>query len=57
MAPAKLLQTMPSPSAVYKVDNRFGFREGDLVVAAEDGRDCTLAQVSGVPGTPGSRTT
>jgi type IV pilus assembly protein PilW len=53
MAPAKLLQTMPSPSATYKVDNRFGFREGDLVVAAEAGRDCTLAQVSEVPGTPG----
>jgi len=53
MAPAKLMQTMPSPSATYKVDNRFGFREGDLVIAAEGGRDCTLAQVSGVPGTPG----
>ena len=25
MAPAKLTQTMPSPAAVYKVDNRFGF--------------------------------
>jgi len=38
---------------IDKVDNRFGFREGDLVIAAEQGRDCTLAQVSGVPGTPG----
>ncbi|MGE0356821.1 MAG: PilW family protein [Burkholderiales bacterium] len=54
MAPAKLLQTMPSPSAVYKVDNRFGFREGDLVVAAEAGQPCTLAQASGIPGTPGN---
>lgn len=52
-APAKMLQSMPSPAANYKVDNRFGFREGDLVVAAENGKDCSLAQVSGVPGTPG----
>lgn len=53
MAPSKLLQTMPSSAAVYKVDNRFGFREGDLVVAAESGQPCTLAQASGIPGTPG----
>ena len=38
MAPAKLTQTMPNSSAVYKVDNRFGFKEGDLVVAAEAGK-------------------
>lgn len=52
-APAKLTQTMPSPAAVYKVDNRYGFGEGDLVVAAESGKPCTLAQASGIPGTPG----
>lgn len=54
MAPAKITQSMPSPSATFKVDNRFGFNEGDLVIAAEGGKDCTLAQVSGVPGTPGN---
>ncbi|MEW5709773.1 PilW family protein [Pelomicrobium sp. G1] len=51
--PAKLTQNMPSPSATFKVDNRYGFIEGDLIVAAEAGKDCTLAQVTGVPGTPG----
>lgn len=40
-------------AAVYKVSNRYGFREGDLVVVAEAGKDCTLAQTTGVPGTPG----
>ncbi|HXF66768.1 MAG TPA: PilW family protein [Burkholderiales bacterium] len=51
--PANLTANMPSPAAVFKVNNRYGFREGDLVVAAEPGKDCTLAQVSGLPGTPG----
>jgi len=51
--PAKLIQAMPSPAATYKVDNRYGFNPGDLVIAAEPGKDCTLAQVTQVPGTPG----
>lgn len=54
MAPAKLTQSMPSPSAVYKVDNRFGFNPGDLVIAAESGRPCTLAQATEIPGSPGN---
>lgn len=54
MAPAKLTQTMPSPSAVYKVDNRFGFNPGDLIVAAEAGQPCTLAQATEIPGNPGN---
>lgn len=52
--PASISQNMPSPSAVFKVANRYGFKDGDLVIAAEVGKDCTLAQVSGLPGTPGS---
>ncbi len=54
MAPAKLTQSMPSPSAVYKVDNRFGFNPGDLIVAAESGQPCTLAQATEIPGNPGN---
>jgi type IV pilus assembly protein PilW len=54
MAPAKLTQTMPSPAAVYKVDNRFGFAEGNIVIGAEAGKPCTMGQVSTLPGTPGS---
>ena len=53
MAPAKLTQSMPNSSAVYKVDNRFGFAPGDLVVAAESGKACTLAQATEIPGTAG----
>lgn len=49
-APASIIQNMPSPAAVYKVNNRFGFNEGDLIIAAEEGKDCTLAQVTGIPG-------
>lgn len=53
MAPAKLTQSMPSSAATFKVDNRFGFNGGDIVISAEAGKTCSLAQVSGVPGTPG----
>lgn len=52
-APANIAQNMPSPSADFKVNNRYGFKEGDLVISAEVGKDCTLAQASGLPGTPG----
>jgi len=52
-APASITQNMPSPAATYKVNNRYGFKEGDLVIAAEAGKDCTLAQVTGVPSTTG----
>ncbi|MDH5265794.1 MAG: PilW family protein [Betaproteobacteria bacterium] len=54
MAPAKLTQSMPTPSAVYKVDNRFGFNPGDLIIAAESGKPCTLAQATEIPGNPGN---
>lgn len=56
-----LTQANAGNNANYKVDNRFGFHEGNLIVVSEDGvdsnadgrDDCTLAQVTGVPGTPG----
>jgi type IV pilus assembly protein PilW len=53
MAPAKFTQDMPSPAAVYKVNNRYGFAPGDVVIAVESGKDCTIAQVTETPGTPG----
>ncbi len=58
----RLTQSNAGTNANYKVDNRFGFHEGNLIVVSEDGvdvspadgiDDCTLAQVTGVPGTPG----
>ncbi len=58
----RLTQSNNGTNANYKVDNRFGFHEGNLIVVSEDGvdvapadgiDDCTLAQVTGVPGTPG----
>lgn len=53
MAPTQLTQNMPSPSSTFKVANRFGVQPGDLVIAAEPGKPCTLAEVTNVPGTPG----
>jgi len=48
--PPKIIQNMPSPAAVYKVSNRYGFVAGDLIIAVEPGLDCTLAQATGLPG-------
>lgn len=49
-APASITQAMPSPSSAYKVNNRYGFSPGDLIVIAESGKDCTLGQVTDTPG-------
>lgn len=49
-APASLTQDMPNSSSAYKVNNRYGFAPGDLIVIAEAGEECTLGQVTGVPG-------
>lgn len=39
-------------SANYKVDTRVGFRTGDLVIAAQSGKDCSVAEITGLPGDP-----
>jgi type IV pilus assembly protein PilW len=51
--PASISQNMPTESSDFKVSNRYGFEEGNIVIAAEAGKDCTLAQVSNLPGAPG----
>lgn len=53
LSPAKLTSPAVASSSVYKVDNRYGFKEGDLIIGAESGKDCSMGQVTGVPGTPG----
>jgi len=50
LATVDIVENMPSPSATFKVSNRYGFREGDLVVIAEAGMDCTLAETTDLPG-------
>lgn len=47
--PASISQNMISPTVPYVVSNRYGFRDGDVIIAAETGRDCTLAQVTLLP--------
>lgn len=49
-APASITQAMPNPSSAYKVNNRYGFAPGDLIVIAESGKDCTLGQATDTPG-------
>lgn len=53
-SPVKLTQNMPNSSAVFKVDSRFGLKEGDLVIVGDGAQDCTLAQVSELPSSNGA---
>jgi type IV pilus assembly protein PilW len=48
--PVSLIQTMPGDQAPYRVTNRFGFQAGDVVILAETGLNCTLAQANNLPG-------
>jgi type IV pilus assembly protein PilW len=48
-APQKISNDILS---VYKVRDRYGFRAGDIIVAAQAGRACSVAQVSGLPDVP-----
>lgn len=50
--PAAIVQDMPSPSSVFKVNNSYGIdgRNGDLIIAAEAGKDCTMAQITDFTG-------
>ncbi|HSD59509.1 MAG TPA: PilW family protein [Burkholderiales bacterium] len=52
--PTKFEQPSTS-SATYHVENRFGFREGDFIIATEPGKPCTAAQVSNLPNNPGQK--
>ena len=55
--PARLIQATPTAADPYKVDNRFGYIPGSLVLAAEAGKDCTLAEVTAVPSAAGQTDT
>lgn len=47
--PPKIIQNMVNASSVFKINNRFGFVVNDVVLAAEPGVDCSIAQVSSLP--------
>ena len=49
LASVQQIQNMASTTEDFKVSNRYGFRVGDLVVAAEGGLNCTLAEASALP--------
>lgn len=51
-APEKLSQDTPDGVAPFRVSNRYGFALGDLMIATETGKDCTLFQVSSLPPIP-----
>ncbi len=52
-SPVKLTSDYGGTEAVYKVDNRFGFAPGDMVISISPPKKCTLSQVTNIPGQPG----
>jgi len=50
---AALTQNMATPTSALRVDNRYGFFPSDLVVLAETGKNCTLAELTSLPTVPG----
>lgn len=51
LAPAKLTASSAALDTMFKIDNRFGFNNGDLIIAAEVGaaKNCTMRQVTDLP--------
>lgn len=50
-----LIQTMADDAQPYRVTNRFGFQEGDVVILAETGLNCSVGQANNLPGVPGQQ--
>jgi len=48
--PAALGKAYNGTSAEFKVSQRYGFQEGDMMVAYQPGKDCSLYEVTNVPG-------
>jgi len=44
-----LIQTMANDTNPYRVSNRFGFQEGDVLILAETGLNCSLSQATNLP--------
>ena len=44
-----LIQTMANDTNPFRVSNRFGFQDGDVVIVAETGLNCTVGQVQNLP--------
>ena len=47
--PVRMTQAPPTPTSLYYIDNGFGIVAGQLLIAAEPGRDCTLSQATNTP--------
>lgn len=50
MASVNIIENMASSDAAYRISNRYGARVGEFIVAAESGLDCTLSQITSLPG-------
>jgi type IV pilus assembly protein PilW len=50
-APERLRNPVTTSAGIYQLNNRYGYNVGDVVVLAEVGKTCTMAQVSALAGT------
>ena len=47
--PAELTYAAPAAQNYFQVNNRYGFNEGNLIIAGEPGKNCSLSQVRVLP--------
>ena len=54
LAPAKLIGSSVVAGTTFTVDNRYGFNNGDLILAGEIGstKNCSLRQITNLPAVP-----
>ena len=52
VAPVQVYQNQASGTDPFVLANRYGFAVSDVILAAEPGKACTLAQVSSMPAAP-----
>jgi type IV pilus assembly protein PilW len=49
VAPVAIYQNQATPTDPFVVSNRFGFNVGDLILAVEPAKSCTLGQATSLP--------
>ena len=50
-SPERLRAAVAASTDQYVIGNRYGFNVGDVLVVGETGKNCTMSQISSLPGT------
>jgi len=47
--PARITTDHPATATNFFINTTLGMSEGDLLIAFEEGKDCTMLQITGIP--------